>query len=1198
MGGFTMKSRLLKGISCLLACVMLLEATLLYFTKDVYSNENVIALKKEAVKWIEDSQNEDGSWGKSLGIYNTAEVLKYTGKQNLSGDVREKAVKYLDTAYENNNDDLYRKNSINEITTEDKIKKIIKMQNNDGSFSVSDEYKGDIFDTLLALEAMLSSELMNKKSMEKAVLFVLSNQKEDGSFSYTGKKDGGVYITAYAAFILKKYISENGGKESEKLALNRANEYLVSKENEIIGNDEESLMNLLMITIALTEIDANRTLQRIEKAGKEIKQDGSLNQDECLTAMFVYAIDEYLTFVRDESVISGPQITGIAINSDENITAYTDIKVVPEIIGINDEKHEVSVCMGNESTAYVKGTETDDGYVINTKNLEPGEYYIVTMVTDKESGQVLAIKRKQVEISEGIKIFKSVLNYSPKAVSVNTKKEIKFKLKAEMGTNTDTDIDININVENQNGENVYKDNHSIEAGTNTKYIECNDFSFISQANTADLYTVTVRYKNKNTVIKTDRALIKVFDEENENRIDIKYEADKDEINDDDTHVNVKFNMQGIGLSENIKRRPMDIVIILDNSGSMRTEDWKNAEEGAKIIVNYMQPEDRALIRYVNRGNAETGFSNDKEYLNEVLSRGVWLWGGTPIYSSINNSINDLKNSEYRDKVIYLFSDGERWGDSPEINVKELKDLNITIYSVFLEANASEESRVEAKKTMQYIADISDGVALSAPTNDEIAECVAKLANDIFMVAGKNIELKMKLNKDINPDDIEFSNAPDEIIKNDDGTNTLLFKTGYLSVGQDNNMEMKVPVTGIADDEIINLMDEITLSYTNENDEKVELKLDPLTVKRKITTEIVETEPETKQSTEEAVDKKGIYAKNVIPKESDEQGKAIKGNVSVDNTDMETGDTAKISYVIENKGQEKENGILKISAINIKNKNVTELENKETKIGQGDKITETIDTDTSLLGEGNFLIIYQFVTDDEVILLDEAGFKLTDHAYNFKIQCTDGGSIISETNDAYKEGQSISLEAKADDGYIFAGWECDYGAFSDRYDKSTMFTMPGNDVTVKAVFAKKKNMENHDNSISEYVTKDNSGENPGNEITTQKAVKKDGNSNVKGRSEKSEKNSATTKGKHEKNANISGKHKKWYGKNDSIKKNSDGIKTYNVDENNQNNKEIKSGSPVKTGDFETRKTIAALMIIQFISIIVIIFMAGKKEKEEQ
>ena len=850
-----MKSRLLKGISCLLACVMLLEATLLYFTKDVYSNENVIALKKEAVKWIEDSQNEDGSWGKSLGIYNTAEVLKYTGKQNLSGDVREKAVKYLDTAYENNNDDLYRKNSINEITTEDKIKEIIKMQNNDGSFSVSDEYKGDIFDTLLALEAMLSSELMNKKSMEKAVLFVLSNQKEDGSFSYTGKKDGGVYITAYAAFILKKYISENGGKESEKLALNRANEYLVSKENEIIGNDEESLMNLLMITIALTEIDANRTLQRIEKAGKEIKQDGSLNQDECLTAMFVYAIDEYLTFVRDESVISGPQITGIAINSDENITAYTDIKVVPEIIGINDEKHEVSVCMGNESTAYVKGTETDDGYVINTKNMEPGEYYIVTMVTDKESGQVLAIKRKQVEISEGIKIFKSVLNYSPKSVSVNTKKEIKFKLRAETGINTNTDIDININVENQNGENVYEDNRNIDADANTKYIECNDFSFMSQADTDDLYTVTVRYKNKNTVIKTDRALIKVFDEENENRIDIKYEADKDEITDDDKYVNVKFDMQGIGLSENIKRRPMDIVIILDNSGSMRTEDWKNAEEGAKIIVNYMQPEDRALIRYVNRGNAETGFSNDKEYLNEVLSRGVWLWGGTPIYSSINNSINDLKNSEYRDKVIYLFSDGERWGDSPEINVKELKDLNITIYSVFLEANASEESRVEAKKTMQYIADISDGVALSAPTNDEIAECVAKLANDIFMVAGKNIELKMKLNKDINPDDIEFSNAPDEIIKNDDGTNTLLFKQGYLSVGQDNNMEMKVPVTGIADDEIINLMDEITLSYTNENDEKVELKLDPLTVKRKITTEIVETEPETKQSTEEAVDKK-------------------------------------------------------------------------------------------------------------------------------------------------------------------------------------------------------------------------------------------------------------------------------------------------------------------------------------------------------
>lgn len=61
-----------------------------------------------------------------------------------------------------------------------------------------------------------------------------------------------------------------------------------------------------------------------------------------------------------------------------------------------------------------------------------------------------------------------------------------------------------------------------------------------------------------------------------------------------------------------------------------------------------------------------------------------------------------------------------------------------------------------------------------------------------------------------------------------------------------------------------------------------------------------------------------------------------------------------------------------------------MKNKETKIGQGDKITETIDTDTSLLGEGNFLIIYQFVTDDEVILMDGGrNLNLSDHAYNLK-----------------------------------------------------------------------------------------------------------------------------------------------------------------------------------------------------------------------
>ena len=71
------------------------------------------------------------------------------------------------------------------------------------------------------------------------------------------------------------------------------------------------------------------------------------------------------------------------------------------------------------------------------------------------------------------------------------------------------------------------------------------------------------------------------------------------------------------------------------------------------------------------------------------------------------------------------------------------------------------------------------------------------------------------------------------------------------------------------------MDEITLSYTNENDEKVELKLDPLTIKRKITTEIVETEPETKQSTEEAVDKKGYMPKMLSQRKVTRRAKPLR-----------------------------------------------------------------------------------------------------------------------------------------------------------------------------------------------------------------------------------------------------------------------------------------------------------------------------------
>lgn len=51
--------------------------------------------------------------------------------------------------------------------------------------------------------------------------------------------------------------------------------------------------------------------------------------------------------------------------------------------------------------------------------------------------------------------------------------------------------------------------------------------------------------------------------------------------------------------------------------------------------------------YINLNNPACKFISDKKSLNQVLdnvNKNINYWGGTPIYSSINNSINDFKNS--------------------------------------------------------------------------------------------------------------------------------------------------------------------------------------------------------------------------------------------------------------------------------------------------------------------------------------------------------------------------------------------------------------------------------------------------------------------------------------------------------------------------------------------------------------------------
>lgn len=73
-------------------------------------------------------------------------------------------------------------------------------------------------------------------------------------------------------------------------------------------------------------------------------------------------------------------------------------------------------------------------------------------------------------------------------------------------------------------------------------------------------------------------------------------------------------------------------------------------------------------------------------------------------------------------------------------------------------------------------------------------------------------------------------------------------------------------------------------------------------------------------------------------------------------------------------------------------------------------------------------------------------------YSLTFSEAENGSIITESGN-YKAGQTVEIEAIPDEGYLFIKWESsDGGTFEDNISEKTTFTMPENNVEIKAVFA--------------------------------------------------------------------------------------------------------------------------------------------------
>jgi len=158
-------------------------------------------------------------------------------------------------------------------------------------------------------------------------------------------------------------------------------------------------------------------------------------------------------------------------------------------------------------------------------------------------------------------------------------------------------------------------------------------------------------------------------------------------------------------------RGIDIVMAIDVSASMLAKDLRpNRLEALKNVATDFikgRPNDRiGLVEYAGESYTKTPITSDKSIvlrsLNEIKYNSI-IEGGTAIGMGLATSVNRLKDSKAKSKVIILLTDGVNNSGSinPKIASELAVEFGIKTYTIGLGTNGMALSPVRIKSNGQF-----------------------------------------------------------------------------------------------------------------------------------------------------------------------------------------------------------------------------------------------------------------------------------------------------------------------------------------------------------------------------------------------------------------------------------------------------------------------------------------------------------------
>lgn len=219
---------------------------------------------------------------------------------------------------------------------------------------------------------------------------------------------------------------------------------------------------------------------------------------------------------------------------------------------------------------------------------------------------------------------------------------------------------------------------------------------------------------------------------------------RNQVSKDDVHV-IEDKVEQTVLSIAPDERPVDLVLAIDSSNSLRSLMRTVFETAALVIVNRRPEDEILLIRFISSDKIEklTDFTRDGDALMAGL-KAITIEGGQSavidaLYVSAGTFADFKKISPDRRKVVVIITDGEDRNSHYKLDalVKKLHQSDVQVFALGLVTELDRESglvskspRDKAENLLKTVTEETGGRVFFPGNRNELLDSMTQIINDL------------------------------------------------------------------------------------------------------------------------------------------------------------------------------------------------------------------------------------------------------------------------------------------------------------------------------------------------------------------------------------------------------------------------------------------------------------------------------------